>query len=120
MVKDDNLKQTALHIAASSNRLKIAEALTKAKPRLIDTPDTDGKTPLHVAAENDNASVVKYLISCGASVGATDKNQETPLHSAAAKAGLETIQALLLARANTAAKNREGWLPRKRRFSILN
>ena len=45
--------------------------------------DTDKKTCLHLAMENDNDKLVVTLLKCGVSVRAEDKNGWTPLHEAA-------------------------------------
>ena len=46
--------------------------------------DTDGKTPLHAAAEGyGDAKKIEVLIAAGADVGARDESRETPLHVAA-------------------------------------
>ena len=44
--------------------------------------DQDGQTPLHMAARNGDVQCLKWLVSHGASVNATNGYGETPLHLA--------------------------------------
>ena len=84
--------------------------------------DGDGRTPLHVAAASDNATVAKALIAAGAQVDARDKRGGTPLHAAARVADLDwavydhqyralSVKVLLAAGATTDARDRDGRTP---------
>ena len=76
----------------------------------------DSKKPLHLAAEDNNAAVVKVLINAGANLEALDKNGFTPLHYATAYNKNSAVRETLLAagagktekqRAATRARRRE-------------
>ena len=110
-VKDENLKQTSLHIAASSNKPKLIETLLRTCGSLLDVQDGDGRTPLHIAADMDNISIVKQLLIAGARVDTCDKNQDTPLHLAAGKSSSELFQWLILNKSSLQSRNRDGSLP---------
>lgn len=49
----------------------------------VNSRDERGKTPLHLAADNNDAAKVKQLLSLGADVNAKDKYSKTPLLEAA-------------------------------------
>ena len=52
---------------------------------LIAPGDGGGHTPLHIAAENGLADVVRALVAAGADPHAVDAEQKTPLSRAAAR-----------------------------------
>ncbi|KAM7120232.1 transient receptor potential cation channel subfamily V member 6 isoform 2-T2 [Molossus nigricans] len=68
------LGETALHVAALYDNLDAALVLMEAAPELVSEPVTselyEGQTALHVAIMNQNVSLVRALLACGASVSA--------------------------------------------------
>ncbi|XP_075209802.1 death-associated protein kinase 1-like [Lycorma delicatula] len=68
----------------------------------------NGETSLHVAARLGNISVVRILVSAGASLTATDCNGETPLLHAARHGHLDTLQFLIMAGSCLTTQNKEG------------
>ena len=72
----------------------------------------NGLTPLHVAAGNGRAEVVKVLLKSGAKLEAKDKKHwKTPLHWAVFGGGVAAAQALLDAGADVNAKDARGQTP---------
>lgn len=76
----DNMGRTAFHLAAKvktagggddQTRTRILNKLHKAGAN-VNSQDIDGKTAMHFAAENDNASLVSHLFN----VNRADKNLE--------------------------------------------
>ena len=65
------------------------------KCNLENDRDLEGRSPLHIAAWQGNASMVELLIRYGADVNAVDREQRTPLQSAAWQ-GHESVVWLLL------------------------
>lgn len=82
-------------------RLQTAEALIDAAPdeatrtKIINMPDLDGMTPLHLAASSRSRTFVEYLIKHGAIINSKAKDGKTPLHCAAGSLRLDTINLLL-------------------------
>lgn len=81
---DFNL-QTALHLAAlnpdSSYMERLLATLADNDPRL-EMKNANGKTALHLAAEERNEKVVSLLLNKGASILVKDDMDQIPLHKA--------------------------------------
>lgn len=70
-------KETALHIAASSRRLKLVQCLVGEFQANLTLVDRHGDTPLHLCGKSSD--VCEYLISQGADPEAKNKDQCTYL-----------------------------------------
>lgn len=110
-IREENTKQTILHIAVANNKPKLVELILKTSPELVYTQDVEGRTPLHLAAEASNITIGRLLVNAGANVDAVDKNQESPLHTAASVGSLEFAQFLVENKANPQLKQRDGSQP---------
>ena len=62
----------AIHDAARKNKVKEIKALLQQDPKLVDSLDGNGNTPLHEAALHGNVEAAAALISAGANVNAKD------------------------------------------------
>jgi uncharacterized protein len=69
---------------------------------------SDGTTPLHWAAHNDDEAEVVRLIKAGANVNARNDYGSTPLQEAAERGDADMIRTLLKAHADVESANDEG------------
>jgi ankyrin repeat protein len=72
-----------VHWAAAQGDLELVKALVEEGKTPVDIRDRDGRTPLLVAAAGGTTTVIGYLVSQGADLGAVDKAGRTALHLAA-------------------------------------
>ncbi|KAG5887833.1 hypothetical protein JTB14_022690 [Gonioctena quinquepunctata] len=73
--------------------------------------DSQGATPLHIAAANGYISVVEFLLDNGVRTDVTDKDDWQPSHAAACWGHLEVLELLAQAGANLNAKNKHDETP---------
>ena len=76
-ILNENYEQQLLTEAAHGT-VKVIRLLLAADTD-INTTDSRGRTPLHIAAESGRLRIVKLLIRRGASINASDKENKTPL-----------------------------------------
>ncbi|XP_070560828.1 ankyrin-1-like isoform X2 [Ptychodera flava] len=62
---------------------------------LVDITDTQGRSPLHLAAEKGSIETVRVLLENGADVNRLTKQKRGPLHFAAARGHTEVVKLLL-------------------------
>ncbi|RVX20876.1 Serine/threonine-protein phosphatase 6 regulatory ankyrin repeat subunit B [Vitis vinifera] len=83
----DNPVDLVLHEAAAINRVDLMEVLCKGYAEIgVNSADSDGRSPLHVAAAHGHVEVLRFCLSAGGTSDAVDCNGWTPLHCAAAEA----------------------------------
>lgn len=102
LIARSNLVRNAIHttkqfsanrLLRSNNRYLIACALKLGVN--VNHRFADGKTALHIAAEQGRADIVEYLILKGAHISPTDNNHFKPLHYAAANGYIDVVQLLI-------------------------
>jgi ankyrin repeat protein len=83
--------------AAALDRSADIRTLVRRGPALITAPNSDGWSPLHVAARHDAANAASELLAAGASVDllSADRARSTPLHVAVESGAEETCRLLL-------------------------
>jgi uncharacterized protein len=108
----DRQGRSELHYAALSGTAEQALQLILSgqDPGLA---DKDGFTPLHMAAQENNAAVVRVLLEHGAPIDAENKYGNSPLGSAVfgSKGDGEVIQLLRAAGADPYQRNASGKTP---------
>jgi len=77
----------------------------------INVKDSDGQTPLHIAARVDGVEMARLLLAHGANVNANDNQGKTPLFAAARKGSKPMIELLTANGADINARNNDGWTP---------
>jgi ankyrin repeat protein len=99
------------HRMAREGQLDLLQAAIEENPEFVHAKATDGETPLHKAAGNNQTAVVEFLLANGARVDAQDNDGETPLRDAA-KAGYTDVMELLIANgADLNARDADGDTP---------
>jgi ankyrin repeat protein len=85
-----------IHDAARAGDLAKVKALIEKDPGLIRAVDSEGKTPLHAAAERGRKEVAAYLIDKGAVIDQRDSMNRTPLWWCADRSTSLDVARLLL------------------------
>ncbi len=124
LIPYDTDNQTPLHYAVQYNRFDLikvftlggSEYITFAIGRLsliglIDAKDGDGRTPLHIAAQQGCMASITLLLDGGATIEAVDSSSRTPLHIAAYYHKFDAVKYLISRGANTNAKDKVGKSP---------
>jgi ankyrin repeat protein len=97
--------------AATSGDLEKVKELIGRAPHLVNVKDTNGRTPLHLAARGVHFALLKYLLEKGAQVNAKDTTGATPLHGAAARGHVEACKLLVEKGADVSVKTAGGLTP---------
>src|SRR5215471_9568887 len=97
---------TALHFAAYSDNLTIADLLIGAGAR-VDAANDLGSTPLHLACNNGSAAMVERLLTAKANPNAKLLDGETVLMTCARTGNAKAVKALLIHGADPKAKEPE-------------
>jgi ankyrin repeat protein len=85
--------------------------LLDAHPRLINVPDYDKNTLLHLAVLRNHPGEVKDLLSRGAKVNAVNTAKMAPIHIAAKQGERDVVVLLLSHHPNLALRDSRGWTP---------
>ncbi|XP_018334475.1 NF-kappa-B inhibitor cactus [Agrilus planipennis] len=94
--EQDEDGDTHLHIAIVQRFPEVVLALIRAAPhpRLLDTPNDDALTPLHLAVVTGQWHIVRWLIVAGARPGPRNLRGDSPLHICAQTGDLQTCKAI--------------------------
>jgi ankyrin repeat protein len=104
---------TSLHEAVYSDLFEIVQMLIASQVDVNTKDSRYGLTPLHLAAWNNNAKIVKELLKHGAQVNAVNTEGRTSLHYAFGHIdnNIEIIQILLEYGAHINAQDKDGNTP---------
>jgi ankyrin repeat protein len=103
-VRDERLGWTPLHVAAYNGYIEVARLLLQYKANIY-VRDYRGRTPLHLAVEDN---VARLLLEHGADVNARNNSRNTPLLVASKYGRLEVARLLVEHGANIDAEDDEG------------
>ncbi|XP_018571849.1 NF-kappa-B inhibitor cactus-like [Anoplophora glabripennis] len=94
--EQDDDGDTHLHTAIVEGFVEVALALIRAAPhpRLLDTPNDDAQTPLHLAVETAQWRIARWLVVAGARPCPRDLQGDSPLHIAARAGDVKSIKAI--------------------------
>jgi ankyrin repeat protein/serine/threonine protein kinase len=107
--KAGNWDNLLLEGAKDGDLIEVQTALEKgAYPN---AKNDDGSTPLHIAAQEGYAEIVKILLERGADPNTENKDGWTPLHIAAKEGHVDVVRVLLERGAYPNAKNNYGGTP---------
>ena len=102
-----------IHVAAKNGDTDEVAALLSMDSRLTRTHDSDGWTPLHLAAHYGHADIVSIMLHNNAPVDirSTNTMANTPLHAALAGRRNDVWKMLIEAGADVNARQHGGWVP---------
>jgi ankyrin repeat protein len=102
-----------IHVAAKNGDMDEVAALLSMDSRLTRTHDSDGWTPLHLAAHYGHADIVSIMLHNNAPVDirSTNTMANTPLHAALAGRRNDVSKMLIEAGADVNARQHGGWVP---------
>ncbi|KAL3328653.1 hypothetical protein AABB24_036007 [Solanum stoloniferum] len=92
----DNSADRFLHYAAATDRVDLMEILCLGYADMdLNSIDSQGRTPLHIAAIHGHVEVIQFLVSVGSDTDMLDTQGWTPLHFAAHQGHVEAVGVLL-------------------------
>ncbi|CAH1155834.1 unnamed protein product [Phaedon cochleariae] len=94
--EQDEEGDTYLHKAIEQGFVEVTLALIRAAPhpKLLDTPNKDGQTPLHLAVETGQWNVARWLVVAGARPCPRGVHGDSPLHIAARNNDSRSVKAM--------------------------
>ena len=98
LVIKNRLGLTPFHFACRGGHLEIAEKLydhSDNPEALVREKDKEGATALHLACQNDQPSVVEFLLSKGANVSEQKNDGMTPVHVISKHGCVKVMNSLL-------------------------
>ncbi|KAH6943133.1 hypothetical protein HPB50_016037 [Hyalomma asiaticum] len=111
MTEAEFVARLSIHEAARTGDLHVIKLLLKSDPKRMETVDERGWTPIHLAAANGHAEIVRYLAVEGADVAALDPTSYTAMHLAAMNGHNACLEVLLKMGADVDNVTADGFTP---------
>ncbi|XP_054923657.1 uncharacterized protein [Dermacentor andersoni] len=111
MTEAEFVARLSIHEAARTGDLHVIKLLLKSDPKRMETVDERGWTPIHLAAANGHAEVVRFLAVEGADVAALDPTSYTAMHLAAMNGHNACLEVLLKVGADVDNITADGFTP---------
>ncbi|KAG2384042.1 uncharacterized protein HKW66_Vig0151950 [Vigna angularis] len=88
---------SVLHEATATDRIDVMEFMLEHRDEKleVDSVDSEGRTPIHVAAREGHARVIDLCVSIGGNPNRVDCKGKTPLHYTAWKGRVKAVECLL-------------------------
>jgi ankyrin repeat protein len=100
-----------IHVAVLYGIETLTLELLRIDPRCLDLQTSDGRTPLHIALDNEHEGILDLLIQEGASLKTTDEKGRTPLHAAIESGSELAVTQLVTAWADINVVQSDGGTP---------
>jgi ankyrin repeat protein len=110
-VKDAKSGRTALHKSCKEGWPVCVDILLRATPHYLNAKDFDGNTPMYLACQNGNDSIIKQLLDAGADPNIKNNTWNVPLSHPCYLGVSSTIKLLLAAGANPNIHNQDAQTP---------
>ena len=104
-IKDQKVHNDILYNACWNGHKAIVQCIIECHNVDPETKCNDGKTPLHIAADSGQYSVIDYLISKGANIETKNKSGNSPLFQAVIKGDLAVARFLISKKADLGTTN---------------
>ncbi|XP_071090384.1 uncharacterized protein [Haliotis cracherodii] len=106
----DDERNSVLHHACMKGLQECVSILSERGAR-VDIKNSLGNYPVHVAAENNNAPILKTLLKYNADISVKDNENQTPLHYACDEGHTESVSMLIEAGADIDARDSHSSTP---------
>jgi len=100
-----------IHVAVLYGLKSLTLKLLRIDPNCLDLQTSDGRTPLHIAIENEQEGILDLLVQQGASLKTTEEKGRTPLHAAIESGSEIAVTQLVTAGANVNVIQPDGRTP---------
>lgn len=91
----DNKNRTPLELAVAHGHLQVVKMLLQYKKVDMNAKSNDDWTILHIASQNNNLKMVKYLVDKGSDINAKNASGSKPVHIAAREGCKDTVEFFL-------------------------
>jgi ankyrin repeat protein len=97
--------------AAEEGDINKVELILEENPRLLNSKDENGATPLHVAAAKGHRNIAELFLARGAKLNAKDHEGCTPLHHAVINNHIPLVELLISENAKINVRDISGYTP---------